>query len=44
MDSPAHISIMHVERQKPFFANTTITQMEKKAIHNAPGFAACGWL
>jgi 2'-5' RNA ligase len=30
MDSPAHISIMHVERQKPFFANTTISQIEKK--------------
>jgi 2'-5' RNA ligase len=30
MDSPAHISILHIERQKPFFANTTIGHMEKK--------------
>lgn len=30
MDSPAHISIMHIERQKPFFANTTVSQIEKK--------------
>jgi 2'-5' RNA ligase len=30
MDSPAHISLLHVERQKPFFANTTVGLMEKK--------------
>jgi 2'-5' RNA ligase len=30
MDSPAHISIQHAERQKPFFANTNVSHMEKK--------------
>jgi 2'-5' RNA ligase len=29
MDSPAHISVMHAERQKPFFADTTVAKMEK---------------
>ncbi|MBK0379438.1 2'-5' RNA ligase family protein [Mucilaginibacter segetis] len=28
MDSPAHISIWHVERQKPFFADGTVERME----------------
>jgi 2'-5' RNA ligase len=29
MDSPAHISIMHTERQKPFFADHTVTKLER---------------
>jgi len=29
MDAPAHISVMHAERQKPFFADTTLAKMEK---------------
>jgi 2'-5' RNA ligase len=29
MDSPAHISILHLERQKPFMAETNINQIEK---------------
>jgi 2'-5' RNA ligase len=29
MDSPAHISVMHAERQKPFFADHTVTRMEQ---------------
>ena len=29
MDSPAHISIMHAERQKPFFADHTVTKLER---------------
>ena len=28
MHSPAHISVMHAERQKPFFADRTVTHME----------------
>ena len=29
MDSPAHISIQHLERQKPFMAETNMDQIEK---------------
>ncbi|MDN5289369.1 MAG: 2-5 ligase [Mucilaginibacter sp.] len=29
MDSPAHISIQHLERQKPFMAETNIDRIEK---------------
>ncbi|MES2265780.1 MAG: 2'-5' RNA ligase family protein [Bacteroidota bacterium] len=35
MDSPAHISIMHMERQKPYFADHTILQIER-AINIMP--------
>lgn len=30
MDSPAHISIKHMERQMPFMAETNISKMEKE--------------
>ncbi|QHS57061.1 2'-5' RNA ligase family protein [Mucilaginibacter sp. 14171R-50] len=30
MGSPAHISIMHAERQKPFYASTTIAKVEAR--------------
>jgi 2'-5' RNA ligase len=29
MDSPAHISVMHYERQKPYFADHTLTQLQQ---------------
>jgi 2'-5' RNA ligase len=29
MDSPAHISVMHMERQKPHFADHTVSQIER---------------
>jgi 2'-5' RNA ligase len=29
MDSPAHISVMHAERQKPYFADHTVTRLEQ---------------
>jgi 2'-5' RNA ligase len=35
MDSPAHISILHTERQKPHFADYTITRFEQ-ALHIMP--------
>ena len=35
MDSPAHISVMHLERQKPYFADHTISQIER-AINMMP--------
>src|SRR3954466_6710211 len=28
LESPAYISVMHVERQKPYFADHTVTRME----------------
>jgi 2'-5' RNA ligase len=30
MDSPAHVSILHVDRQKPFFADHTVSRLEKQ--------------
>ncbi|TSD66629.1 2'-5' RNA ligase family protein [Inquilinus sp. KBS0705] len=35
MDAPAHISVLHAERQKPFFADTTVVKMEN-AINIIP--------
>ncbi|MFD0764996.1 2'-5' RNA ligase family protein [Mucilaginibacter lutimaris] len=35
MDSPAHVSVMHMERQKPYFADHTILQIER-AINITP--------
>ncbi|RYU92370.1 hypothetical protein EWM62_02730 [Mucilaginibacter terrigena] len=29
MDAPAHISVVHLERQKPFFADQTLTRVEQ---------------
>ena len=35
MDSPAHLSLMHMERQKPYFADYTVSKIEPK-INNMP--------
>ncbi|GGH06329.1 2'-5' RNA ligase family protein [Mucilaginibacter phyllosphaerae] len=35
MESPAHISVMHAERQKPYFAEHTIARMQQ-ALHMMP--------
>ncbi|MCO5935009.1 2'-5' RNA ligase family protein [Mucilaginibacter sp. RB4R14] len=29
MDAPAHISVIHMERQKPYYANHTVSQIER---------------
>jgi hypothetical protein len=40
MDSPAHISVMHAERQKPYFADHTVTRLEQTLNIMPPCFAA----